>query len=186
MNLGIHKETIVLYEHDIKWKEMAKDTIKELKGIFRNFAIDIQHIGSTAIDNIKAKPIIDIVVGIQNFNEFTGLKEKLAQKEYFYRPFKDDDEILIKGNMKEETRTHYIHVVIYGSNEWNNQLNFRDYMNNHINEAKNYENLKIELQKVNQNNRLNYQEGKREYIEEILKKAKEWRIKIIEKSQTST
>ena len=175
MNLGIHKETIELYEHDIVWKEIAKETINELKEIFGAVAIDIQHIGSTAINNIKAKPIIDIVAGIQNFDDFNKLKEKLKKKEYFYRPFKDNDEILIKGNMKEETRTHYIHVVIYGSNEWNNQLNFRDYMNNHINEAKNYENLKIELQKGNQNNRLNYQEGKKKYIEEILIKAKEWR-----------
>ena len=186
MKLGIHKDTLELYEHNIMWKEIAKDTIKELKEIFGFIAIDIQHIGSTAINNIRAKPIIDIVVGISNFTDFNSLKEKLAHREYIYRPFKVDDELLMKGNMETNTRTHYIHVVIHNSKQWNNQINFRDYLNFHIKEAKEYEKLKIKLFKDNQSNIIDYQEGKNEYIEKIIKKANIWRMKNIVKSQTST
>jgi GrpB-like predicted nucleotidyltransferase (UPF0157 family) len=181
MGLGIRKDIVELYDHDIKWEENANETINELKFLFGNIAVDIQHIGSTAIKNIKAKPIIDIVVGIDNFKSLEKIIDKLATNDIFYRPFLPDDRIFIKGDMKNETRTHYIHVVIYNKEEWNNHINFRDYMNNNMTEAKNYETLKTELQKENKFNRENYTKGKAEYIKEIINKANEWR-----KSQTCT
>ena len=82
MNLGIHKETIELYEHDIMWEKIAKYTINELKEIFGATAIDIQHIESTAINNIKVKPIIDIVAGIKNFDDFIKLKYSMLKHEF--------------------------------------------------------------------------------------------------------
>lgn len=174
-DLGLRRDVVELFDHSILWEKYANETIFELKNIFGHTAIDIQHIGSTAIKNIKAKPIIDILVGISELNELDAFIEKLAQNDYFHRPFKEDDVIFIKGNLKEETRTHHIHVVNYNSDIWNNQINFRDYLNNNAKEAKNYEKLKVELQKDNRNNRSGYTEKKEGYILEIIDKAKEWR-----------
>jgi GrpB-like predicted nucleotidyltransferase (UPF0157 family) len=179
MKLGLRKDTVELFDHDILWEENANETIKDLMNMFGIIAVDIQHIGSTAIKNIKAKPIIDIVVGIKDFNSLDTIIDKLAENGIFYRPFLPDDRIFIMGDMENETRTHYIHVVIHNEEEWNNQINFRDYMNDNITEARNYEKLKIELQMSNRFNRGNYTKGKEEYIKEIIRKAKEWK-----KSQT--
>lgn len=62
--IGLKKGEIVLCEHQIHWELNAKSTINKLKEILGDIAIDIQHIGSTSIKNIKAKPVIDIIVGV--------------------------------------------------------------------------------------------------------------------------
>lgn len=61
--LGVKRGTVKLIAHQDEWHKEADRTIKELKHLFGNTAIDIQHIGSTAIPSIHAKPIIDIAVG---------------------------------------------------------------------------------------------------------------------------
>ena len=62
--IGLKTGTVKLVMHQDKWDNEAKRTIKELKDLLGNTAIDIQHIGSTAIASIHAKPIIDIAIGV--------------------------------------------------------------------------------------------------------------------------
>ena len=62
MSLGLKRGIVQLEPHDKQWDEIALQTIKTLKSILGDDAIDIQHIGSTAIPAIKSKPIIDIAV----------------------------------------------------------------------------------------------------------------------------
>ena len=65
MSLGLKRGTVQLEPHDKQWDDVAVQTIKTLKSILGDDAIDIQHIGSTANNRqIKAKPIIDIAVGV--------------------------------------------------------------------------------------------------------------------------
>ena len=82
MSLGLKRGAVQLEPHDKQWDETAIQTIKTLKSILGDDAIDIQHIGSTAIPVIKAKPIIDIVVGVTDFERIMLHNEPL-QKESF-------------------------------------------------------------------------------------------------------
>ena len=177
MKLGLKRGTVELYDHDILWEENAYKTIELLKNIFGNNAIDIQHIGSTAIKTIKAKPIIDIVVGINDFNVVENIFGELNNNGIIHRPNNDMDEykLFVMGDFEKDIRTHHIHVVKYNNVEWNNQINFRDYLNNNYNEAKNYENLKIKVMEKNKNNRAEYTKNKEEYLLKVFEKAKEWK-----------
>lgn len=83
MPLGLKRGTVQLEPHDKQWDEIAIQTIKTLKTILGDDAIDIQHIGSTAIPVIKAKPIIDIVVGVTNFERVMLLMSSYRRKESF-------------------------------------------------------------------------------------------------------
>ena len=85
MTLGLKRGTVHLEPHDKQWDEIAAQTIKTLKSILGDDAIDIQHIGSTAIPAIKAKPIIDIVVGTTDFERIMSHNEQLQKKGIFYR-----------------------------------------------------------------------------------------------------
>lgn len=85
MPLGLKRGTVQLEAHDKQWDEIAIQTIKTLKSILGDDAIDIQHIGSTAIPVIKAKPIIDIVVGVTNFERVMLHNEQLQKEGIFYR-----------------------------------------------------------------------------------------------------
>ncbi|WP_104667879.1 GrpB family protein [Ensifer adhaerens] len=173
--LGLRRGTVKLLSHSTLWETYANEAINDLKRILGVFAVDIQHVGSTSIKSIKAKPIIDIIVGVEELNGVNSFIEKLAQNNYFHRPFKEDDVLFIKGDMSEEIRTHHIHIVKHNSDRWNDQINFRDYLNHHTEEAKKYEKLKIHLEKSNRSNRRNYTEQKGIYIIEIIDKAKEWK-----------
>lgn len=85
MSLGLKRGTVQLEPHDKQWDETAIQTIKTLKSILCDDAIDIQHIGSTAIPVIKAKPIIDIVVGVTDFERIMLHNEQLQKEGIFYR-----------------------------------------------------------------------------------------------------
>jgi GrpB-like predicted nucleotidyltransferase (UPF0157 family) len=177
MKLGLKRGMVELYDHDILWEENAYKTIKLLKSIFGDNAIDIQHIGSTAIKTIKAKPIIDIVVGINDFNLLENSIYELNNNGIIHRPNNDTDEykLFVIGDIEKDTRTHHIHVVKHNNVEWNNHVNFRDYLNSNHDEAKKYEKLKIELMEKNKDNREEYTKNKEEYLLKLFEKAKEWK-----------
>lgn len=67
--MGLKKGKVELLDHSVMWKQYARETIVELKEMFDHCAIDIQYIGSTAIQGIEAKPIIDILVGVNNLRD---------------------------------------------------------------------------------------------------------------------
>ena len=84
MNLGLKRGTAELAEHDPEWEILAAKTINRLWYIFGSIAMDIQHFGSTAIKNIKAKPIIDIAVALVLVKKFKNDREAYREnKNYF-------------------------------------------------------------------------------------------------------
>lgn len=85
MSLGLKRETVQLESHDKQWDETAVQTIKTLKSLLSDDAIDIQHIGSTAIPTIKEKPIIDIAVGVMDFDRIMTHNKQLQREGIFYR-----------------------------------------------------------------------------------------------------
>ena len=80
MSLGLKRGTVQLEPHDKQWDEAAIQTIKNLKAILGDDVVDIQHIGSTAIPAIKAKPIIDIAVGVTDFEKIMSYNEQLQKQ----------------------------------------------------------------------------------------------------------
>lgn len=80
--LRTKRGAVQLEPHDKQWDEIAVQTIKILKAILGDDVIDIQHIGSTAIPAIKAKPIIDIVVGVTDFDRIISYNQKKKWKQF--------------------------------------------------------------------------------------------------------
>ena len=119
MSLGLKRGTVQLEPHDKQWDDAAIQTIKKLKSILGDDAVDIQHIGSTAIPAIKAKPIIDIVVGVTDFDKVMLHNEQLRQVGIFYRGSDVERQLLyVMGDMENDTRTHHIHIVKWNGTEW--------------------------------------------------------------------
>ena len=126
MKLGLRRGTVAVQPHDPEWEVTAQQTIAQLREILGDAAVDIQHIGSTSIKNICAKPIIDIVVGVRDFRDILGLNGVLEDNGFIFRGHDVPDQYLyVCGD--EDSRTHHIHTVIYDSEAWNNYINMRDY-----------------------------------------------------------
>lgn len=176
--IGLKRGTVELYPHDPLWEEEAKKTINLLNRLLKDKAVDIRHIGSTAVLSISAKPIIDIAVGVWDVDSVLGDVGILASNNIFYRGEDVKGQLLfVMGDMAKDVRSHHIHVVKWQSDAWCNYLNFCDYLNYNRRKAKEYEDLKEELSKKYPDDRQKYTSGKQQLIDEILQEAKVWRIK---------
>ena len=81
--IGLKRGTVRLYQHEKEWEIEAQNTISRLRKILGNVIKDIQHVGSTSILSIKAKPIIDIAVAVDDFNDIL-VYEKELKNDGFY------------------------------------------------------------------------------------------------------
>ena len=175
--LGLKRGTVDLLPHNPLWEDIAAETIKKLKSLLNDVAVDIQHVGSTSIRNICAKPIIDIAVGVNTLDSIKPYIELLKKNGIIFRKEDVKEQLLfVIGDFEKEFRTHHIHVVEWNSIAWNNYINFRDYLNAFPEYAKEYDDLKKKLALEFANNRGNYTAGKQEFIDRILKQAHLWKV----------
>ena len=79
MTVGLKIGTVVVENHRMEWEVLAQEKIKKLKDILKEDMIDAQHIGSTSIKSICAKPIVDIVVGVSSFDKIFKYNEALMK-----------------------------------------------------------------------------------------------------------
>ncbi len=176
--IGLKRGTVKLVPHNPKWAELFDEEKQLLKKTFGDTILAIEHIGSTAIPGISAKPIIDINVGVESLDVARSMKEKFEKLGYEHRPFapgktKDDlkwQELYVKG--PEAKRTHHVHVTVLGNNYWKNDLLFRDYLRKNANRAKQYTNLKQVLAEKHAEDRGTYTKNKEQFINETLEMAK--------------
>lgn len=189
--IGLERGKTALFDHNPEWDKEAQRTIDLLKSILGDVAKNIQHIGSTAIKTIKAKPIIDIAVAVSDFADILCRNYELKAHGFYYRHAVDNTENILHGEIDyaaidvrqllyacggfydglSKIQTHFIHVVKADSTEWYNYINFRDYLNIDPLVAKEYENLKIKLSVEYADNRAEYTAHKHDFIKSIFHKA---------------
>lgn len=85
MQLGLKRGMFSVEPHNPEWEDFAKEIIKELKEMLSDVAVDIQHVGSTAIKNISAKPIIDLAVAVLDFCPILSMNDKLEAGDFIFR-----------------------------------------------------------------------------------------------------
>lgn len=179
--LGLKRGTVALYPHEKAWAREAQNTILRLKAILGDTAADMQHVGSTAVPGIKAKPIIDIAVATDDFNNVLALTDELQAGGFYYRPKTElGGQLLFAcGSYYDGTgdeQTHFIHVVRSGSKEWTDYINFRDYLIATPAAAKEYEALKVFLAQQTPTAREIYTRKKHDFITRTLQKAAQTKI----------
>ena len=182
MSIGMKRGTVYLEPHQEEWERAAEETIQTLKNILGSVAVDIQHIGSTSIRTISAKPIIDIAIAVNDYELILSKRDELEKAEIVFRFDERPDQLLfVMGDFEKDTRSHHIHVVLYGSDEWNNYINFRDYLNSNIEAAREYEAVKLRLAEQYPDDRIAYTDGKQEVIDRLLADARVWKRKQLSK-----
>lgn len=169
---GLKRGTVSLSPHDPDWARQAGEAIDVLWEVFGSTAVDIQHIGSTAINGIQAKPIIDIAVGV---GSMAGLPlERLMSRGFQERYNRFSSNLLYVLETEDRIRTHQVHILPYDSLQWHNYVDLRDYMNAFPEKAREYEKLKLRLVKECNNVQTVYTDGKHDYMERTLAEAREY------------
>ncbi|QKS71207.1 GrpB family protein [Paenalkalicoccus suaedae] len=141
--MGELNKQVIVMEHREEWQrdfENAKEQISKATGIHA-----IEHIGSTALQDIVAKPIIDILVGIENIEEVDEKLFKQFKEVGFYRlRVKRPNEIVLAAFEDEtlQVKTHFVHLVTYEGELWKDLLFFRDTLRNNRDLRLTYETIK--------------------------------------------
>ncbi len=173
--LGLKRGCVELRPHDKNWSTEASGTIEKLKSLLGDIVRGAEHVGSTSIESISAKPIIDIALAVDSFEDIIERAELLKKNGFFYRENASDErQLLIAcGPFYEgcgEEQTHFIHVVLTNSEEWWNYIYFRDYLRLFDDIAHQYEKIKIALMHSTET-RAEYTEGKDEFISSVRRRA---------------
>lgn len=84
--LGLKRGAVALYPHEKAWETEAQATMARLRQILGSVAVEMAHVGSTAIPTIQAKPILDIAVAVDDFNTLLAYEKQLRAAGFYYRP----------------------------------------------------------------------------------------------------
>lgn len=166
---------VEVIDHDPKWERIAAQTIEQIWPILSSTAVDIQHIGSTSIKKIKAKPIIDIAICVRSFSDLNDCVFLQLEKIGIHKSVKQPLPGIILGAIRKEREGDIpmnIHIVEKDSVQWISHINFRDYMINFPKKAEAYEKLKVNLAASFPNDIDAYTAGKKAFIEECINDAK--------------
>lgn len=164
--IGLKRKTIKLIPHQKSWNAFFQKEKNILLKTIPN--IYVEHVGSTAIPKIVAKPIVDIVIGIDKIKNFHLYKNKLKKLGFEYHDNRGSkfNKFLTKG--PADCRIVYVHLVKYKGKIWNKYINFRDTLNRNIKLAKKYEALKLGLA-TKFTNRDDYTKAKTDFIKQVNK-----------------
>ena len=164
---------ISLVQHSAKWAGQFEKVLAVLQSALATYSpCRISHIGSTAIKGIWAKDIVDVLVELPKGTNLLGAAHALEGCGFTIMSSKEGRVSLNKGYTKTgfADEVYHIHLRLNGDND---ELYFRDYLNDHEDVAKEYEELKLSLWKEHEHDRDAYTEAKTDFIAEWTAKAKE-------------
>lgn len=166
---------IIICNHNPVWKEnylLEKAFIEKVIGI--DNITRINHIGSTTIPGLVAKPTIDILVEIKDTTNIEKLIINMKDADYIYSPQADKPAphmMFMKGYTNEGFKGQVYHVHVRYSGDWD-ELYFKDYLLSHSDVAEEYGKLKLELKQKFEYNRDGYTYAKTDFIKKISKLAR--------------
>lgn len=174
--LGMSRSEVTLRDHSPLWSQafhVLKEKLEEVCGSKTKF----HHIGSTSISGISAKPILDVLGIAPSVEEIDQIKSNIELLGFVWK-----GEYGIPGRRysvlydpSEQVGFVHLHMFAEDSPEVERHLVFRDYLREHPNSAKAYDETKKMLKAKFRNHREKYTEGKSERIQEFLRQAKIWK-----------
>jgi GrpB-like predicted nucleotidyltransferase (UPF0157 family) len=147
MMIGLERGVVRVEPYNAQWKRLFEEEKARLQTAIGQHVLDIQHVGSTAIPGMIAKPIVDIGIAVTSFEAASVCVQPVEQLGYEYR-----------GE----------HMNEIGSRDWENQVLFRDYLIQHLGLAEEYATLKAGLARQYPTDRDAYTDGKAHFIERVL------------------
>jgi GrpB-like predicted nucleotidyltransferase (UPF0157 family) len=162
--------------HNPNWCGAFETESKQIADALGENAIAIQHIGSTSIATIHAKPIIDILVAVRSIDKVNDRNSAMQAIGYACMgEFGISDRRFFRKDNAAGIRTHHIHTFEINSAQIDRHLAFRDYLNAHPEAAREYSELKQALAQKYPTDIQGYMDGKDGFIKEIDRQAAHWR-----------
>ncbi len=165
----------VFKEYDPVYKEYFKQEKKYIQTLLGEIA-EVEHIGSTAIEGLGGKGIIDILAGISE-KDFVCVKKILEDGGYEYREVASvPGRLFFRRDYTDDNnvRRVHVHLVELGSIEWKDPIFFRDYLTAHPQKVSEYSNIKQEAVKKAEGDGIIYKKLKEVFIQKVMENSREF------------
>ena len=167
--IGLRQGTVLVIEHQRGWAELYESQRRLLHERIGHLVLDIQHVGSTAIPGLSAKPIIDIAAALPPAADVAAIRASLCELGYIDRgDAGGDGGHLFVRDRTPGVRTHHLHLVGADDPQWRNYVRFRDRLRSDPRACAEYGSLKASLSRQFANDRRAYTAAKVEFIRSIL------------------
>lgn len=164
------RQPLELVEYDPSWASLFATERRRLENALGSYAVEIQHVGSTAVPGLAAKPVIDIAIGIDEYPWPGGPIDALVALGYEH---KGEHGIPRRHYFRKGVpRTHHVHVLELSSEQYTGHILFRDYLRGHPDVARRYESLKRGLARTVRGDHRAYEEGKADFIRDAIFRAR--------------
>jgi GrpB-like predicted nucleotidyltransferase (UPF0157 family) len=166
-------DPVVIVPYDPEWPKRFARLGTDLRTTLGDVALRIDHVGSTAVPGLAAKPIIDVQISVASFEPLDAFRIPLERLGFLFRA---DNPDLTKRYFREPPGARRIHIHVRRAGSWSEQfaLLFRDYMRAHPEDARRYAELKTRLAQVYRDDRHAYTDAKSDFIWEIMSQANIW------------
>lgn len=164
---AVGEAPVEIVEYDLAWPQLFEQERHAIAGALASWLVGpVEHIGSTAIPGLAAKPVIDIMAGVQSLDASRPAIDAAAALGYCYFPYRTQSEHWF-CKPSPAFRTHHLHLMPLGSEQWRRAIAFRDYVRHHPAAAADYETLKRRLAREFHFDREAYTQAKHPFIERI-------------------
>jgi GrpB-like predicted nucleotidyltransferase (UPF0157 family) len=148
--------------YDPAWPERFEALRAAIAGALAGFQAQVEHVGSTAVPGLSARPGVDIMIGVPDATAIMPCVERLQSLGYQFHHHDQPDWAHLSGPQAK------LHVTPIGSRFWTDHLDFRDELRAHPEAAGEYERLKLDLAREHGSNGARYVEGKTAFVESVL------------------
>jgi GrpB-like predicted nucleotidyltransferase (UPF0157 family) len=169
--IGLQRGTVQVVTYRPIWHDLFEQERRLLHEHIGHLALDIQHVGSTAVPGLDAKPILDIAVAVTSAAAIPQCRQPLCDLGYIDRgDAGSDGGYLFVKESAPEFRTHHLHLVTIDDPQWRNYLLFRDMLRADEKFRMRYARLKKSLQEQFSGDRGSYTAAKHDFIRGILRR----------------
>jgi GrpB-like predicted nucleotidyltransferase (UPF0157 family) len=166
------KKDIFIVPYDATWPRLFEEEAPRVRRALGTAVVTIEHIGSTAVPGLAAKPIVDILVGLRALSLTDAQTAAMERAGYEFRGEAGVPGRLHFHRLSAGRHLFNVHIVEHGGAHWRNNLLFRNYLRNQSEEARQYVALKRREAAKHPRDIWAYSEGKRAFIEALIKKAR--------------
>ncbi|UPV99815.1 GrpB family protein [Halorussus gelatinilyticus] len=169
--VGLERGTVELYPSDPEWRRHYEAEVRRLDAVAGDRLLEYEHVGSTAVEGLAAKPIIDLLAVVPDLDTARDLVPVLEAHGYEHRPNDDVPGRLFFAKGPRTDRTHYLSLTERDSDCYREAVAFREYLRSHPETAAAYEDLKRDLAEAHPDDRERYTAEKSEFVQRVLRRA---------------
>ncbi len=166
-------ESVEVVEYNRTWPERFEAEHARVLNAIASIAVDVQHVGSTAVMGLSAKPHIDIALGVRTMDEGRSAVDALRRVGYDFAGMRGDGppDWIVFRRLERGADVAHLHMVPHDGWRWQRYVLFRDYLRAHVDARDRYAELKTRLATEYGRDRLGYSEAKSEFVREVFRLA---------------